>query len=201
MLTGLIDPLMPPEVVFLNSNYDLINYNFQMVQSCKMQFFTRLFRFELDTLKKSKMRQATGTTRNQDDSMIEREFNRILQGAFMELASDLVKKGLAPCIVSSLKFQEKMHTSGNSNFFDIFFTCSVMSTSAKEDVKQVRGKPMDPWFKLAAINEEVPEVKAEKSSSESPFTLRKEGSQTLKQKADSNSNQHYYIKLAQNERA
>jgi len=36
MLTGLIDPLMPPEVIFLNSNYDLINYNFQMVQSCKM---------------------------------------------------------------------------------------------------------------------------------------------------------------------
>ena len=28
MLNGLIDPLMPPEIVFLNSNYDLINYNF-----------------------------------------------------------------------------------------------------------------------------------------------------------------------------
>ena len=31
MLNALIDPLMPPEIVLLNSNYDLINYNFQMV--------------------------------------------------------------------------------------------------------------------------------------------------------------------------
>ena len=28
MLNGLIEPIMPPEIVLLNSNYDLINYNF-----------------------------------------------------------------------------------------------------------------------------------------------------------------------------
>jgi len=114
----------------------------------------------------------------------------------MELASDLVKKGLAPCIVSSLKFQEKIHQNNNSIFFDIFFTCSVMSTYSKDEQKSAKKKDQDPWFNIAAVNDDMEE---NKSSSESPFTLKHE-SPSLKQKADSNSNQHYYIKLAQNER-
>ena len=32
-LKSLIDPVMPPSIVFLSSYYDLVNYNFQKVQA------------------------------------------------------------------------------------------------------------------------------------------------------------------------
>ena len=82
----------------------------------------------MDTLQKNKSRQTSHSYKhsNQDEFAIESEFNRIIQGAYMELASDLIKKGLAPCVVSCLRFQDKMH---DNSFFDIFFTCNVMSTS------------------------------------------------------------------------
>ena len=137
MLAGLIEPLMPPEIILLNSNYDLINYNFQVVQAFKMQFYAKMFRFEMASMQKNRATGTAGRRHNQDESAIENEFNRILQGAYLELASDLIKKGLAPCVVSSLKFQEKIH---DNNFFDIFFTCSIMSTSLEPQKQLLEAK-------------------------------------------------------------
>ena len=86
----------------------------------------------------------------------------------MELASDLIKQGLAPCVVCSLKFQEKIH---NNNFIDIFFTCSIMSTVSNatqtEESKQATEN----------LLEEV---------HDNPFQIKikKETATTLKQKAE-----------------
>lgn len=47
-LQNLIDPLMPPSVVFLTSYYDLINYNFQKVKAFSdLQFYARMFRLKM----------------------------------------------------------------------------------------------------------------------------------------------------------
>ena len=51
-LKNLIDPIMPPEIVFLNSYYDLINYNFQKPNSIEdVRFYARMFRLKMNTQK------------------------------------------------------------------------------------------------------------------------------------------------------
>ena len=51
------------------------------------------------------------------------EFNRVMQSAYQELAKDLKRKNLTPCVVCSLRTKEIVHESG---IVDIFFTCSVL---------------------------------------------------------------------------
>ena len=47
-LRSLVDPIMPPNIVFLSSYYDLVNYNFQKLQSFKdVQFYARMFRLKM----------------------------------------------------------------------------------------------------------------------------------------------------------
>ena len=46
----------------------------------------------------------------------------------MELAADLTKKNLTPCVVCSLRTNETVH---DDNTVDVFITCSILKT--KED--------------------------------------------------------------------
>lgn len=48
-----------------------------------------------------------------------------MQSAYKELASDLIKRKLTPCVVCSLRTQEKIH---DDNSVDVFFTCSILRT-------------------------------------------------------------------------
>lgn len=48
-----------------------------------------------------------------------------MQLAYMELAKDLTRKKLTPCVVCSLRTKEIVHEDGT---VDVFFTCSVLKT-------------------------------------------------------------------------
>lgn len=47
-LKSLLDPVMPSNIIFLSSYYDLVNYNFQKVQAIKdVTFYARIFRLKM----------------------------------------------------------------------------------------------------------------------------------------------------------
>ena len=47
-LKSLMEPIMPPSIVLLSSYYDLVNYNFQVVEAIQdVQFYARMFRFRM----------------------------------------------------------------------------------------------------------------------------------------------------------
>ena len=93
-IKNLIDPILPSDIILLNSMYDLINYNWQRVNFDKIQFYCKLFRFSMSREQVAK------------DTEL---FTRIMQGAYMELACDLRKKKLTPCIICALRVGFRYH--------------------------------------------------------------------------------------------
>ena len=122
-LKSLIDPVMPPGIVFLSSYYDLVNYNFQKVQAIQdVQFYARMFRLKmfpqaaqsaLDLAagsgsigrqpQRPLRRNASGANSQKEAMMLSNEFNRVMQTAYKELAADLIKEKLTPCVVVALR--------------------------------------------------------------------------------------------------
>ena len=52
-----------------------------------------------------------------------------MQRAYLELSNDLIKKNLTPCVVVSLRTQEKIH---DDNTVDVFFSCSILKTNEEK---------------------------------------------------------------------
>jgi len=73
-LKYLLEPLLPPEVVMLTSNYDLVNYNWQTVKIENVQFFSQIYRFEMNTSKANFGSAGNTTQRAFKDS----EFSRVI---------------------------------------------------------------------------------------------------------------------------
>lgn len=47
-LKSLMEPILPPSIILLSSYYDLVNYNFQVVEAIEdVQFYARMFRFRM----------------------------------------------------------------------------------------------------------------------------------------------------------
>mmetsp|Transcript_3868 Transcript_3868/g.5157 ORF Transcript_3868/g.5157 Transcript_3868/m.5157 type:complete len:220 (+) Transcript_3868:1386-2045(+) len=142
-LKNLIDPVMPENIVFLNSYYDLINYNFQKVTAIEdVQFYARMFRLRMyqweggpselqafmDARKHSRRRN-TASKSSHMATAHSNEFNRVMQRAYMELAADLTRQKLTPCVVCSLRTQETIHEDGT---VDVFFTASVLKVRDRQ---------------------------------------------------------------------
>lgn len=79
--------------------------------------------------RKHHRRRYGGNKSSQIATVHTNEFNWVMQRAHMELAADLTRKKLAPCIICSLRTEENVHEDGT---VDIFFTASVLKVHEKQ---------------------------------------------------------------------
>ena len=88
ILKSLIDPYVPEDIVILNTEFDLFNYKNIQIDPKDIHLITKVFRYVFD---------------ERDEYQINQAFNFIMQQAHLELLNSLVKQGLNPCILCSLK--------------------------------------------------------------------------------------------------
>jgi len=91
-----VDPIVPPEIVFLSSYYDLINYNFQRVSAIEDTiFYARMFRLQMvlhseepqtfmatSVNRMQTSRKPSYVTCDKQATQLTIEFNRVMQRAY-----------------------------------------------------------------------------------------------------------------------
>lgn len=91
-LRCLLDPIAPAEIVFLNTNSDLLSYEEHFSQNdIRIELYQRVFRFSVK------------------EHPSEEDFCRVMQGAYAEMITDLTQRGWTPCVVTQMVQQLKVH--------------------------------------------------------------------------------------------
>ena len=57
VLKSLVDPFLPPNLILLNTQFDLFNYNWQTIDPDKVTLIKKVCRFEFDERDESKVNQ------------------------------------------------------------------------------------------------------------------------------------------------
>lgn len=111
-LKSLLDPFLPANVVLLNTEFDINNYKGQKIDQENIFLVNKATRFLFE--------ERVQTNINQ-------QFNFLMQQAHLEFVQSIIQRGLAPCVICSLKSQVKLH---DNCMIDIIFTGAVLKTSS-----------------------------------------------------------------------
>ena len=75
ILKSLIDPFLPPDIILLNTQFDLFNYRWQTINPSNVHLITKTCRFIFEEREETKINQA---------------FNFIMQQAHIELVQHII---------------------------------------------------------------------------------------------------------------
>jgi len=92
----LLDPYLPPFIAILNTQFDLLRYDWSSVDLDSVTFIHRAHRFYFD---------------ERDEATINSAFHKQMHQAYTDLAKFIYSKGLTPAVAISLRVLLFTHNS------------------------------------------------------------------------------------------